>query len=88
MTDKCIGERDLIGQQLAAARAKAEAERGKISLGDSFSRALCEHFGLRRVLDVKVNLDPEKVFSASVDIALTPDDVEAIGRRMAGDLSQ
>ena len=51
--------------------------------GRGFGMALCQHFGLKLVLDVKVNNEPDEIFGATIRLALTPEDVEAIGRLMA-----
>jgi hypothetical protein len=57
----------------------------QIATGLNFGQALCAHFGLSagKVLAVKVNDGRDELFGATVTIALTPNDVEAIGRLMA-----
>jgi hypothetical protein len=60
-----------------------EQAGAKAVTSTSFARALAGHFGLRYVLSGKVNDKPDEVFGATITLALTAEDVEAIGRRMA-----
>lgn len=59
-----------------------------LQLGRSFNNALCEHFGVKRVLGVAVNNEPEELFSAAVDIALSADDLASIAARMGGKVAE
>lgn len=50
----------------------------------SFGQALCQHFGLSagKVLDVKINTEQDTVFSASLVVALSAEDLAGIAERM------
>jgi hypothetical protein len=54
----------------------------QVQLSRNFNIALCDHFGLKRVTDLKINTDPDEVFSATITVALTTDDLAAIAERM------
>lgn len=53
-------------------------------LGSNFGQALCKHFGLdpKQVSEVDVRSHVNSIFGADLFIALTGDDIEAIGKIM------
>ena len=55
-----------------------------LGLGQTFGRALCEHFGLpaRKVFDVRVDADRDQMFGVVLRVSLSPDDLTEIAKRM------
>jgi hypothetical protein len=56
-----------------------------VACGDEFGRALAKHFGLpgNQLLDnVQVHARRDSIFGVTLTLALTPQDLEAIGRLM------
>ena len=71
------------GMNMDCTTTKQQHPGNAVATGLTFGQALCEHFGLRRVLDVKVNDRRDEIFGATFTVALSPEDVEAVGRLMA-----
>lgn len=49
-----------------------------------FGAALARHFGLKNAIGLKINCERGAMFSATVDVALTTDDLRAIAALMDG----
>lgn len=57
-----------------------------MKIGHDFGHAVCRHFGLpaSQVLEgLKVNTGCDEVFSVTLTIALTPEDLEGIAQKMS-----
>jgi len=58
-----------------------------VTLGSSFGQALCKHFNLDSAMvsaDMKLNCGSDEIFSATLSICLTADDIVTIGLIMQG----
>ncbi len=59
-----------------------------VSLGNAFGMAVCKHFGLtdkKVAADIKVNTKRDEVFSVTLDIFLTADDLAGIAKHMGAE---
>ena len=57
----------------------------KLKTGRDFGIALCDHLGLDSSVvssDIKMNIDINKVFSVTLTIPLTAEDIVQIGKNM------
>lgn len=64
----------------------ATVPASSVTCGRLFGLAVCEHFALPagKCTGVQVHTESDEMFGVSVRIVLTPDDLEAIAKRMAG----
>ena len=54
----------------------------QVQISQSFNNALLNHLGLKNVVELKINNNADELFSATITIALTADDLAAVAERM------